>query len=264
MILEGSIAIPYKWTTGRVTGRFLAELRDNCRIGGGRCKECGRVYCPPPDVCGECFSPVVDWVELCGEGTILALTNVRKQMPWSPAPPFTLALVRLDGSDTALIHLVEEGTKTGDRVRARFRHERAGSILDIECFTSGATDDYATPHRETTKENQTQMSTEPTSEVAQAIRALPARFRPGSVSQNLVFYFSIDDEKWTVRIGPESCEIEEGKTSEDADCYLKTSSEIFLATFRGEYTPSLTDFMTGTIKSNNPMLLATFKAAFSE
>lgn len=135
MILEGSITIPYKWTTGATIGRFLTELRDNAKIFGARCGDCGIVYVPPPDVCGPCFKPLADWVELSGEGTVVAASMVARSMPWSPAPvPYMLALVKLDGADTSMIHLAKPDLRAGDRVRAVFKQERGGSILDIDYF----------------------------------------------------------------------------------------------------------------------------------
>jgi putative sterol carrier protein len=55
--------------------------------------------------------------------------------------------------------------------------------------------------------------------------------------------------------------VKAGKT-EDADCFFKASTQMFLEVWSGRHTPSVTDFMTGTIKSNNPMLLKEFVAAF--
>ncbi|HKY05827.1 MAG TPA: OB-fold domain-containing protein, partial [Blastocatellia bacterium] len=127
--------IPYKWTTGPTVGRFLAELRDNQRIVGARCQGCQKVYVPPPDVCGACFKPLSDWVELSGEGLVVAVSTIYRDSPWRPRPaPYTLALIRLDGADTCLLHLAREGVKTGDRVRPRFKSDRVGSLLDIESF----------------------------------------------------------------------------------------------------------------------------------
>lgn len=44
----------------------------------------------------------------------------------------------MDGADTALLHAVDAGDeramKTGMRVKPRWREERTGHILDIECF----------------------------------------------------------------------------------------------------------------------------------
>ena len=100
-------------------------------------------------------------------------------------------------------------------------------------------------------------------EVSQVFRHMASRFQKGVAPRRLVYYFSIDDDKWTVIISPDSCEVLPGKTAEEADCFLKTSGEIFLGITRGDYNPSLTDFIMGRMKSNNPLLLQTFNAAFS-
>ena len=52
--------------------------------------------------------------------------------------PFAWALIRLDGADTALLHVVDAGDesrmRTGMRVTPRWREERVGDIHDIEAF----------------------------------------------------------------------------------------------------------------------------------
>jgi len=51
--------------------------------------------------------------------------------------PFAFVLVKLDGADTALAHLVRddlERLRVGVRVEAVWAAERAGTIRDIECF----------------------------------------------------------------------------------------------------------------------------------
>jgi putative sterol carrier protein len=102
------------------------------------------------------------------------------------------------------------------------------------------------------------------SEVTQVFRAMPSRFKKGVAARKISYYFSIDDEKWTVFVSPDSCEVSEGKAVEDADCFLKTSAQIFMGTVKGEYTPSFMDLMTGKIKTNNPALLQTFKDIFGD
>jgi putative sterol carrier protein len=102
------------------------------------------------------------------------------------------------------------------------------------------------------------------SEVAKVFGKLPKMFRKGSVKVDRSFYFSLgDDEKWTVSLTKDKCTVEEGKT-EDADCFFKASTEMFLDVWSGKHTPSVTDFMTGAIKSNNPLLLKEFVAAFKK
>jgi putative sterol carrier protein len=100
------------------------------------------------------------------------------------------------------------------------------------------------------------------SEVGEIFKGLPKKFKKGSVTSPKTFYFSLgDDEKWTVLLSPEKCEVTEGKT-DDADCFFKASPEMFLDVWNGKHTPSAKDFLMGAIKSNNPLMLKDFVAAF--
>ena len=101
-------------------------------------------------------------------------------------------------------------------------------------------------------------------EIAAIFNSLYGRFKPGRLTNATTFCFSIDNESWTVAVGPNHCAIEEGEPLEAADCSLRISKNLFLATFRGEYTPSMMDLISGKIKSNNPMLLAVLKDAFGD
>jgi putative sterol carrier protein len=102
------------------------------------------------------------------------------------------------------------------------------------------------------------------SEVARVFEKLPKMFRKGSVDEDRTFYFSLgDDEKWTVKLTKDKCTVKAAKT-DDADCFFKASTQMFLDVWNGKHTPSVTDFVTGAIKSNNPMLLKEFVAAFKK
>jgi putative sterol carrier protein len=103
------------------------------------------------------------------------------------------------------------------------------------------------------------------SEIAKVFKGLPKKFNKDGVKKPRTFYFSLDDEeKWTVKLGKDRCEVTEGKPDEDADCFFKSSKKMFLEVWQGKYTPSAKDFLTGAIKSNNPMLLKEFVAAFKK
>ena len=64
-------------------------------------------------------------------------------------------------------------------------------------------------------------------------------------------------------IDPETCKVERGKTVENADCFVKTSKELFVKMYNGHHVPGMSDFMSGRIKSNNPFAMKTFVEAFS-
>ena len=101
------------------------------------------------------------------------------------------------------------------------------------------------------------------SEVAKIFEKLPAMFQKGAVSKPRTYYFSLDDdEKWTVSLANDRCEVRPGKPDADADCFFKASKQMFLDVWSGKYTPSAKDFLMGSIKSNNPMLLKEFVSAF--
>jgi putative sterol carrier protein len=99
-------------------------------------------------------------------------------------------------------------------------------------------------------------------DTATVFQGMPSFFRKGRVNKRLSFYFSIGNREWTVFVGPESCEVKQGKAIEAADCFLETTDEIFLATLRGDYLPSMMDLMQGKVKTNRPDLLLQFKKIF--
>ena len=103
------------------------------------------------------------------------------------------------------------------------------------------------------------------SEIAKIFQGLPRLFLKGSVKTPRTFYFALDDdEKWTVDLTKDKCVVTKGKPDEDPDCYLKTSKKMFLDVWNGTYVPGMKDFLLGTIKSNNPLLIKEFVTAFKK
>jgi len=101
------------------------------------------------------------------------------------------------------------------------------------------------------------------SEITKVFKGLPKRFNKDNVKKPRTYYFSLGEkEKWTVHLSQHKCEVVPGKPDGDADCFFKASEEMFLKVWNGKHTPTAKDFLTGTIKSNNPILLKDFVAAF--
>ncbi len=138
LTLKGQIAVPYTWWVGDRGSRFLVSIRDNRQIIGTKCRECGRVFVPPRKNCGRCFIDIEEWVDVASEGVIEAYTIVHYAHPVQPVePPFAYALIKLDGADVGFLHLMKKDLdkiKNGLRVKAIFREERTGHILDIDSF----------------------------------------------------------------------------------------------------------------------------------
>jgi uncharacterized protein len=128
---------PYKRSLGPVIGRFFASLQER-RIEGVRTAD-GRVIVPPTEYDPHTSDPLSEFVEVGEAGVVTSwawVTQPRSNHPLQR--PFGWALVKLDGADTAMLHVVDAGTESamriGMRVRVRWAAEPQGGIKDIECF----------------------------------------------------------------------------------------------------------------------------------
>jgi long-chain acyl-CoA synthetase len=91
---------------------------------------------------------------------------------------------------------------------------------------------------------------------------LKKRFLIGAVSEPLSYYFSLGEERWTVRATKDEVEIAKGKTVAAADCVLKTTPALFERIVREGWVPGPNDFMTGQVKTNNVAHLLTMQKLF--
>ena len=127
------IEYPFNRTTGPVIGAFLTALR-NRRVLGIRGVD-GRVVCPPVEYDPQTGAPLSELVEVGDEGVVTSWSWVAKVRDGQPLDhPHALALVQLDGADTAMLHVVDGPVATGDRVRIRWVDEPEGLITDIAAF----------------------------------------------------------------------------------------------------------------------------------
>jgi len=132
----------YRRSVGPVLGAFFAALQEG-RLLGAKTAE-GRVLCPPAEYDPETGESTADLVEVGPGGTVASWTWVAEpQERHALSRPFAFALIRLDGADTEMLHVVDVGSEdamaTGMRVAPRFRSEPEGGIRDLECFVPAAT-----------------------------------------------------------------------------------------------------------------------------
>lgn len=137
------IEYPFTRTTGPVVGAFMTGLRDGRIVGSRRAD--GRVFVPTAEVDPETGDAITDIVEVSSAGVVETWTWVDPPRPGSPwEAPHGLALIRLDGADTPMLHgvLVDSvaDMATGMRVEAIWRDERVGHITDLVGFALEGTD----------------------------------------------------------------------------------------------------------------------------
>lgn len=118
------VGFDYTRSLGPLLSRFMTGLAER-RVLGVRGTD-GRVHVPPAEFDPVTAEPLSELVEVGTQGTVVS---------WSAGQPFAWGLVRLDGADTAMLHLVDaQRVWTGMRVRVRWAAVRGNGIRDIECF----------------------------------------------------------------------------------------------------------------------------------
>ena len=129
----------FSYTAGTIRSKFLTEIRDNRKIVGTRCHGCDMVWVPARSTCIKCFAGLKDFVEVSDTGVITSYSVVNHTESFYPdKSPFVFGIIQLDGADTGLVHLIGEvdpgDIKIGMRVKAVFKDDRIGSIMDIKHF----------------------------------------------------------------------------------------------------------------------------------
>jgi uncharacterized OB-fold protein len=128
----------YTRSVGTALSRYFTGLRSG-RIVGVRTAD-GRVMVPPTEYDPATGEALDEFVEVGPAGVVDAWT-------WVAAPvagkhhltkPFAFALVRPDGADVPMVHVVDVGAademSVGMRVMPRWKAERVGYVTDLEAW----------------------------------------------------------------------------------------------------------------------------------
>lgn len=137
--VKGKMALPYQYFAGATGSKFIVALRDEKKILAVKGEKTGLTYVPPRQVCDRTFENLENnWVEVKDTGEVTGFTVIRYKEPYQPKePPYVLALVKLDGADTPIAHVLEcdvDTPKIGMRVKAVFADEPVNNILEIRHF----------------------------------------------------------------------------------------------------------------------------------
>ena len=206
------------------------------------------------------FKPIVGHLALTHGVDILpiCLSGTYEAMPKGSPVPIKRDITARIGLPLAIADLrrLTEGKTLADASREVARLARLavlalrdGGLLDLRTVKTG---EDAAPKKE--------------HPLVTLFQELEGKFKPGSVDRAVSFYFTLGSDelsKWTLKIDPQTCQVKLGKPEGgNADCVLKTTTEIFTRIVREAYTPGVAEFMSGAVKSNDIELLQTFQKAF--
>lgn len=136
--------VDFEVNLGDLYGEFFEGLESK-RILARECPECDRTFMPPQPHCDHCFVETEGWTELEQEGELVSFTVTYRQFLNMPEPPYVTGVIRVDDSDTCMLHFVDPGEfddendipemlNRGDSVRPVWADERTGDIQDISHF----------------------------------------------------------------------------------------------------------------------------------
>jgi uncharacterized OB-fold protein len=138
-VLRAPHVLEYTYTrsVGPVIERFFAGLGEH-RIQGIRGAD-GRVIVPPTEYDPQTSESLSDFVDVGDSGVVTTWAWTNEPRPGQPLDrPFAWALIRLDGADTAMLHVVDAGDEskmsTGMRVKVRWAADPVPDMAAIECF----------------------------------------------------------------------------------------------------------------------------------
>jgi uncharacterized OB-fold protein len=144
-IIKTEARIPYELAVGSTWYRFFEGLKEE-KIMGTKCPKCNRVLVPARPFCSRCFEDMPEWIEVSTEGVLKSWSLTDYEYFGMPMkPPFINGVIRLDGTNCNFLHYiggfeieglqqVQEIVKNGMRVRAVWREEKKGGVMDIKHF----------------------------------------------------------------------------------------------------------------------------------
>ena len=132
------LAYNYKRSSGPVMSEFFEALGQQKILGTK--SSAGKVFSPAAEFDPETNEPLKEMIEV-GPGGVV------ESFSWIEDPkhhhlikePFAFALIKLDGADTSMLHMVtqcnEADLRIGSRVQANWSEIQEQRITDIKFFT---------------------------------------------------------------------------------------------------------------------------------
>ena len=132
------LAYNYKRSSGPVMSKFFEALGQQKILGTK--SNAGKVFSPAAEFDPETNEPLKEMVEVGPGGVVESFSWIENpQHHHLIKEPFAFALIKLDGADTSMLHMVtqcnEADLRIGSRVKANWSEIQEQRITDIKFFT---------------------------------------------------------------------------------------------------------------------------------
>ena len=131
------LAYNYKRSSGPVMSKFFEALGQQKILGTK--STAGKVFSPAAEFDPETNEPLKEMVEVGPGGVVESFSWIENpQHHHLIKEPFAFALIKLDGADTSMLHMVtdckESDLSIGTRVQATWSETHEQRITDIKFF----------------------------------------------------------------------------------------------------------------------------------
>ena len=131
------LAYNYKRSSGPVMSKFFEALGQQKILGTK--SNAGKVFSPAAEFDPETNEPLKEMVEVGPGGVVESFSWIENpQHHHLIKEPFAFALIKLDGADTSMLHMVtdckESDLSIGSRVQATWSETHEQRITDIKFF----------------------------------------------------------------------------------------------------------------------------------
>ena len=131
------LAYKYKRSNGPVMSEFFKALADHKILGTQ--SNSGKVFSPAAEFDPETHESLSNFKEVGPGGIVETFSWIENPLEHHLIKqPFAFALIRLDGADSAMLHMIagcnEDELKIGSRVLATWSDEKEERITDIKFF----------------------------------------------------------------------------------------------------------------------------------
>ena len=132
------LAYNYKRSSGPVMSKFFEALGKQKILGTK--SNAGKVFSPAAEFDPETNEPLKEMVEVGPGGVVESFSWIEDpQHHHLIKEPFAFALIKLDGADTSMLHMItqcnEADLRIGSRVEANWSEIQEQRITDIKFFT---------------------------------------------------------------------------------------------------------------------------------
>ncbi|MFC7047628.1 Zn-ribbon domain-containing OB-fold protein [Emcibacter nanhaiensis] len=95
------------------------------------CTSCGKTQYPVREICGECLSDQLEWLEIRAEGELLASVPLYHSLEefFQERLPWPIGSVRLEDGTVMMVNLGEEHTQPGTEVSLSAEQDYKGRTV---------------------------------------------------------------------------------------------------------------------------------------